>query len=255
MAGRSRTALLRKEAREQLKTYRLWVTLALFLVFGITAPLITKNLPNLIPKTEQFTIIMQEPTILDAASQYFSYLVQMGLLLIILLAMGSVAGERSQGVLPMVLSKPVRRRDLLASKVAVNGGMLACALVVGTAVFYGYTVLAFEYFPVSGAILSILPAAFYLWLILSVTMFWSVLAGSSLAAGGLSFLNTVIITVAPSLFAASKRYGPYYLIETGKSIAVGRTGFAEVVPALLATGGLIALALWAAFRLFDKRDI
>jgi ABC-2 type transport system permease protein len=253
--GKTMTALLRKEAREQVKTYRLWVTLALFLIFGITAPLITKNLANLIPNTGQFTIILKEPTILDAASQYFNYLVQLGLVFIILLAMGSVAGERSQGVLPIVLSKPVRRRDLLASKVATNGVMIAFGLLIGTAVFYGYTVLIFEYFPATGAMLSILPAALFLWLILSITIFFSVLAPSSLAAGGLALLSTVGIAVIPSVFSATKRYGPYYLIEAGKSIAAGATPFREVVPALLVAAFLIGLALWAAFYLFGKRDI
>lgn len=170
-------ALLRKDVREQFKTYRFWVTLALFLFFGITAPLITKNLPRLIPKTEEFTIIMQEPTIRDAASQYLQYIVQMGVLLVIILGMGSVAGERSQGVLPLVLSRPLRRRDYLLSKLLVNGGMLAGAPVVGTAVFYGYTVLVFEYFP-PGAMLSMLPAALFVWLILSLAVFWSVLSSA-----------------------------------------------------------------------------
>lgn len=249
------TALLRKDAREQLKTYRLWVALAVFLIFGITAPLITKNLPKLIPQTEQFTVIMQDPTILDAASQYFNYLIQMGLLLVILLGMGCVATERSQGLLAIVLAKPVRRRDFLVSKVAVNGGMLAGVLVVGTAVFYGYTVLLFAYFPVGDALLSVVPAAFFLWFILALTVFWSVLAPSSIAAGGLSFLSAVILLVVPGLFSASKRFGPSYLMEAGKSIAVGRTGFGEVLPSLLVTTGLIALCLWAALFLFERRDV
>jgi ABC-2 type transport system permease protein len=248
-------ALLRKDAREQLKTYRLWIALAVFLIFGITAPLLTKNLPKLIPKTEQFTVIMQDPTIADAASQYFNYLTQMGLLLVILLSMGCVAAERSQGLLAMVLSKPVRRREILASKLAVNGGMLAGALVIGTAVFYGYTVLLFEYFPAGKAMLSAVPAAFFLWFILALTVFWSVLAPSSIAAGGLSFLSAVVLLVVPGLFSASKRYGPSYLMEAGKSIAAGKVGFGEALPSLAVTVGLIVLCLWAALFLFERRDV
>jgi ABC-2 type transport system permease protein len=255
MGNSALAALLRKDAREQLKTYRLWIALAVFLIFGITAPLITKNLPKLIPKTEQFTVIMQDPTIVDSASQYFNYLIQMGLLLVILLGMGCVAGERSQGLLAMVLSKPVRRRDLLASKVAVNGCMLAGALVAGTAVFYGYTVLLFEYFPAGKVLLSMVPAAFFLWFVLALTVFWSVLAPSSIAAGGLSFLSAVILLVVPGLFSASKRFGPSYLMEAGKSIAVGRAGFGEALPSLLVTAGLIALCLWAALFFFGRRDV
>lgn len=248
-------ALLLKDAREQYRTYRLWVVLSLFLIFGITAPLITKNLPDLIPKTEQFEIIMQQPTIADAAAQYFNYIVQMAMLLVILLAMGMIAGERSRGLLPMVLSKPVRRRELLASKVAVHGAMLAASLVVGTAVFYGYTVLLFEYFPPGGAALSVIPAAVFIWFVLSLTVFWSVIARSAASAGGLAFLSFLILTVVPGLFSAAKRFGPSYLVEAGKTIAVSDAGFGEALPSLLVTAVLIAALLWASVHLFEKRDV
>ena len=248
-------ALLRKDAREQVKTYRLWVVAALFLVFAITAPLITKNLPDLIPKTEQFEIIMQEPTLLDAAGQYFGYVLQMGILLVILLGMGMIAGERSQGLLPMVLSKPVRRRELLASKLAVNGAMLLGVLIISTAAFYGYTVLLFEYFSPAGVALSLLPMIVFVWLVLSVTVFWSVVASSSIAAGGLSFLSVLVLTIVPSLLGGIKDFAPYYLIDAGKAVAVGSAGFGEILPSLLVTTALIAAFLWSSFYLFDRRDI
>lgn len=247
--------LLRKDMREQVKTYRLWVVLALFLFFAITAPLVTKHLPDLIPKTEQFEIIMAEPTLVDAAAQYAGYIVQMGMLLVILLGMGTIAGERSQGLLPMVLSKPVRRRHVLASKVLINGGMLVGALVLATAVFYGYTVLLFAYFPAGGAALSIVPMAAFILFVLSLTVFWSVVTSSSITAGGLSLLSVLVLTAVPPLFSSVKRFSPYYLMDAGKSIAVGGAGFGEVLPSLLVTAALIAALLWASAYIFEKRDI
>jgi hypothetical protein len=103
--------------------------------------------------------------------------------------------------------------------------------------------------------LSILPAALFLWLILSITIFWSVLASSSVAAGGLALLSSVSVTLIPSLFSSTKRYGPYYLEETGKAIAAGTMPFREAVPALLVTAFLVAVVLAAAFYLFGTRDI
>jgi ABC-2 type transport system permease protein len=247
--------LVRRDIKEEVRTYRLWVTLAIFLVFGITAPLIMKNLPKLIPQSEMITVIVSEPTVADAASQFFDYLLQLGMLLMILLGMGCVAGERAQGVLPLVLSKPVKRREFLASKVLVNGGMMVIALALGAAVFYGYTVLVFEYFSPVGVLQSVIPAALFLLLILAITIFWSVLAPSSIAAAGLAFLTAIIITVVPSLFPAIKRYGPSYLLESSKAIAAGGKGLADPLAAMLVSAGLIIILLIAAVYLFESRDI
>jgi hypothetical protein len=122
-------------------------------------------------------------------------------------------------------------------------------------VFYGYTVLLFEYFPVGGAALSMLPAAAFIWFVFSLTVFWSVLASSSIAAGGLSFLSVLVLTVVPGLFSALKRFGPFYLMEAGRAVAVGKAGVGEVLPSLLVTAALIALSLWSALYFLEKRDI
>ncbi len=255
MRDNSLSSLLHKDLQEQLKTYRLWIAIALFLFFGITAPLLTKNLPRLIPNTEQYIVIVKEMTFRDAAAQYSSYIFQMGMLLVILLCMGSVSGERAQGVLSLVLAKPLRRRDVLASKLAVNAGVLACALLLGTAVFYGYTVLLFQYFSPLGILQAIIPAAVFLWFILSLTVFWSVLASSSIAAGGLAFLSALILTVVPSAIPAAKRYGPSYLMEAWPSIVAGHVGLSEVWGSLTVTCVLIAILVIAAMRIFEHRDI
>ncbi len=253
--GDAMPALLRKEAREQYRTYRLWVALALFLVFAITAPLITKNLPSLVPKTEQFEIIMQQPTAADAAAQYFGYIVQMGALLVILLAMDSIAGERSRGLLPMVLSKPVRRRELLACKLMVHGAALIASLALATAVFYACTVWLFEYFPPGGAALSIIPTAVLICFVLSLTVFWSVIAGSSAAAGGLAFLSFLLLTLPPGFLSAIKRFGPSYLAEAARAIALSEAGLAEALPSMLVAAALIVALIWASAYLFERRDI
>jgi len=248
-------ALARRDIKEEVRTYRLWVTLALFLFFGITAPLVMKNLPKLIPQSEMITVTVMEPTIGDAASQFFNYLLQMGMLLMILLGMGCVAGERAQGVLPLVLSKPVKRRQFLASKVLVNGGMMVVALALGAAAFYAYTVLVFEYFSPLWVLQSLIPAALFLLLILAVTIFWSVLAPSSIAAAGLAFLSAIVVTAVPPVFSSIKRYGPSYLLESSKAIASGQKGLADPLAAMLIAAVLIIVLLLAAARLFESRDI
>ena len=247
-------ALLRKDLREQVKTFRLWVVLALFLFFAITAPLLTRHLPDLLPKTEQFEIIMAEPTPLDAAGQYAGYIIQVGVLLVILLGMGTIAGERSRGLLSMLLSKPVRRREILASKLLVNGAMLVGALFLATALFYGCTVLLFSYFPAGGAALSIVPMAAFILFVLSLTVFWSVLMPSSIAAGGMSLLSVLVLSAVPPLFTSLKRLGPFYLMDAGKYIAVGSKGLAAALPALLITAALTAALLWASVRILESSD-
>jgi len=117
-------ASLRKELRFQWRTRRILIVLAVFLVFGMLSPIIAKFTPQLISSLEEaaaFAELIPEPSVIDAINQYMSNLTQFGFILVILLGMTAVAGEKEKGTAAMVLSKPVPRWIFVTAKFVAQG--------------------------------------------------------------------------------------------------------------------------------------
>ena len=102
---------LRKELLEQWRTLRLPVVSVVFLLVGLSSPLLARFTPELLKAVagDQFQIQLPTPTAADAVAQLAKNLGQFGALIAVLLAMGAVATEKERGTAAMVLSKPVRR--------------------------------------------------------------------------------------------------------------------------------------------------
>ena len=70
-------ALLKKELKEQFKTYRLLIIAGVFLFFGLSTPLMLKYLPELIKLAgEDIVIDLPPPTALQALGEYTDTVVQ-----------------------------------------------------------------------------------------------------------------------------------------------------------------------------------
>ena len=89
---------LRKELIEQWRSYRLVVVGAVLLVFGLASPLLAKYGPEVIrlalPEGEEILKLIPSPTAADAVAQYLKNISQFGILLAVLMTMGSVAQEK-----------------------------------------------------------------------------------------------------------------------------------------------------------------
>ena len=91
--------LLRKELLEQWRTLRLPVVAAVFLLVGLSSPLLARFTPELLDALggSQLQIVLPTPTAADAVDQLIKNVSQFGILVAVLLAMGSVATEKERG--------------------------------------------------------------------------------------------------------------------------------------------------------------
>ena len=108
--------LFKKEIREQLKLYRLVIVAGVFLLFGLSSPLMLKYLPDILKMAGDQGMIIQLPTPTAAQSlvSYAGDIEQIGALVAVLIAMGCIANELKSGTAMMTLSKPVSRSVLSA---------------------------------------------------------------------------------------------------------------------------------------------
>ena len=119
--------LVRKELLESWRTRRLPVIAVLFLVFGMISPLTAKYLPDILKAAlgEQLSVPMPTPDATAALGQLQKNLGQMGTLVAIALAMGSVAGELDRGTAALVLAQvsrsaaSARSRSLMSKEIPI----------------------------------------------------------------------------------------------------------------------------------------
>lgn len=254
--------LLRKEWLEAWRTYRLPIVAGLFVLVGLTSPLLARYLPEIIEAAAGDTLggafEIPTPTAADAVDQLVKNLAQFGALAAILLAMGSVATELERGTAAFILARPVRRGTFLAAKAASIGSVLAASVGSAVAVAWVYTAILFVPQPVAGWV----ALAVMTWLALcawaALTFAASAVTGSALAAGGLGFLGLLalsVVTVIPPV----ARWTPAGLASPAAELAKGQATAAELggdlwVP-ILATSALIAVALAVAHVAFARREL
>jgi ABC-2 type transport system permease protein len=247
-------ALLGKELREQVRTYRLPVVAIVFLLFGILSPVTDRYMKQLIDaigtQAGGFSITLPPPSLAGAMNQLVKNLSQFGTICALLLAMGSVATEKERGTAGLILTKPASRAAFLAAKLVAIAVNLAVAVGLGCAVAFVYTWLLYdETFPPGGFI----AMALLLWLSLVVfaalTMLGSTVTRSALAAAGVGLVALVLVGIIGALPAIGP-YMPTSLIGPGAALALGLDGGNLTGPIVFNVALVVGLWLlsWLVFR-------
>src|SRR5664280_430565 len=129
-----------KEAREILRTWRIWVLPGILLFFALTGPVLARFTPQIVGALagNQFGgLKLPTPTYLDAYTQWIKNLSQIGLFALIIIYAGVVSAESKSGTAILVLTKPVSRPAFVIAKAAVHSAFLAVVVVIGTLVTWG----------------------------------------------------------------------------------------------------------------------
>lgn len=250
--------LVRKELLESWRTLRLPIVGGLFLVVGLTSPLLAKFLPEIVKAAAGDSlppIPIPTPVAADAVDQLWKNLAQFGAFAAIVLTMGSVAAERDHGTAAFILSKTVSRGAFLGAKVVAIGAVLGLSVALAVAVGWVYTAILFEPFPVAGWV----ALAFLAWLGLcawaALTFLGSTVTGSAAAAAGLGFGALLVLSIGSAIPNVG-RFLPGGLAEPAVALAAGQpveTG--DVLTPVVSTAVLIALALAAAAWSFRRQEV
>lgn len=207
--------LIHKEWTEQLRSGRLVILLAVFLFFGISSPLLAKFIPDILPslmKGQNIIIHIPEATWQDAVAQFVKNLSQMGLFVVILLSMGTVAKEKENGTASFLLVKPVSRILFILSKFTAQLLVLFVSMLVGFLAMVFYTKVFFGAFPMIPIVETTLVLFLYLTVIQFVTILFSVLMKTQIVAGLLAFVTSFIIS-GVSMLGQPGLFSPGHLLD------------------------------------------
>jgi ABC-2 type transport system permease protein len=250
--------LVRKELLESWRTYRLPIVAGLFLVVGLTSPLLAKFLPEIIQAAggDQFGAIdIPTPMAADALDQLWKNLAQFGAFAAIILAMGAVATERDRGTAAFILSKVASRGAFLGAKVFAIGAVLLIATLLAVGVGWIYTAVLFEPPSVGGW----LAMAVLAWLGLSawaaITFLGSTVTGSAAAAAGIGFLALLVVSLAAAIPNVG-RFTPGGLADPALGLALGSAvDVVDVITPVVSTIILIGACLAAAAWSFRRQEL
>jgi ABC-2 type transport system permease protein len=246
--------LLKKEMLEQLRTYRLLIVGVIFLFFVKTTPLTLKYLPEIIELAggAGMEITIPPPTAEQSLLEYAGTVGQIGVLLAVLMAMGSIANERKNGTAIITLSKPVSRAAFVNAKLLASTVTFLVSLLMASIFCYGYTVWLIEDTDVVAFIGLNFLIALFLVFCLSVTLLFSSMFKSSLAAGGIS-LGLLIGQAGLSAIPRIGDFFPGKLLTWGNLLLMG--GDEKYWASLAVTLILIIICLYFAQRILNTRDI
>ncbi len=250
-------ALLRKELLEQWRTRRLLVLGVLFLFFGFLGPITAQLTPELLKLvgTSAPGVVIQipPPSVNDAVAQYLKNLAQILPLAVLLVAMGSVVGEKERGTLPMVLAKPIARGAVLAAKFVALVASVALSLFLGAVAAYYYTQILFGGLSLGGFLALNLLAGLYLLVVLSLTFLASTVARSTVVAAALA----IGLWLAQAILAGLPRVGrasPSTLLGWAARVGAGVQSTGEWL-ALWVSLAVVVASLGIAWWSFRRQEM
>lgn len=249
-------AFVKKEIVEGIRTYKSFIILIVFLLFGIMNPLIAKLTPyimeNLVP--EGLGVPVLEPTAFDSWAQFYKNITQMGLLVTIVVFGGILATELSRGTLINVLSKGLSRKTVILAK--YTSMALTWTLCYGASfgVTWGYTVYLFPTDQVKNLVFSV----FCLWLfglfLLALLMLASTMSNTNY--GNLIILGVVVvISMLLNMIGWVQKYNPISLAGKNMELVVSEIGPKDLFFAVATTMVLTVSALALSVALFRKKQL
>jgi len=244
----------RKEWLELIRSYRLLVVAIMLVFFGLTSPFLAKFTPELMTliPTGEITISMPPATVMTAIGQYIKNMAQFGIILGLLLTMGSVAQEKDKGTAAMMLVKPLPRGAFLGAKFLSLATMFAIALTAAGIACYYYTLLLFDAMNILHWFVLNALVFVYVMVIVAITIFCSTITKSQVAAGG-SALGLLIIPGSIGSILGLGKYLPGELITWGTRLMAGDTSASWI--ALGISFGLIVIPLLAAWLVFKNQEL
>ena len=245
-----------KEFTEYIRTYKLFILLIVFMIFGFLSPITAKYLPQILEMAglDPATMGMADPTAFDSFVQFFKNVGQMGLLVVVIIFSGIMANEFSKGTLVNMLTKGLKRPTVILSKLVASVICWTVAYLLCLGITYGYTSF---YFEIKG-FHHMFAAFFSLWLygvfllvlvILGGTIFKNVV-GSLLLTGGV-----VVVLSLINLVPSFQKYNPASLASDGLALLIAQKGLDELLPAFILCGAAILILAAASVLIFNKKQI
>lgn len=247
-------AFVKKEFTENIKNYRFFILLSVFLIFGIMSAFLAKFTPEILSALAADMEMTSEPAPLDAWKQFYKNISGVGFSAFIILFGSCLSTEYSKGTLVLMVTKGLSRKAVILAKYTAAAALMTISYWIGYAGAYGYTALLWNDANLSNVAL----AAFSLWitgfLYLSILMIGCVIFKqtftSILFTGGIVALISLLGMIEPIA-----KFNPFILTSKNVDLISGKAVPADfMIPAFISVIFSL-LGLLTAIRLFNKKQL
>jgi ABC-2 type transport system permease protein len=248
-------AFFKKEVTEIFRTSKIYILPIAFLAFGLMSPLMAKLTPDLLKDmVKDFHIVLPKPTGIDGWGQLFKNLNQLGLLVVILMSMGSISEEKLRGTAVIVLTKPLSKVAFITAKFIAAGLLVLVSVSLSYLGCLYYTSILFDDLHLKTSLLGIGAYAVYALLILALTLFSSAVSGNQAISGGLAVAGFAVLSATGTIGSIS-RWSPGSLSGLESGLVAAKADIVDLWPPVAVSVALIIVLLAAAIWIFRRKEL
>ncbi len=249
-------AFSKKEFYESKDTYRIYILLVVFLIFGVMSPLFAKLTPEILKSLGDTGVIIQvpEPTALDSWAQFFKNVGQMGILVIVIIFCGIMSNEFSKGTLVNLLTKGLKRNTVILSKFFVATILWLLAYLLCLSVCFAYTAYFWDLGDMKHALLAFAAP----WLFGEFIIALLIVGGTifnNIYGSLLSCLSVVIWLNIVSIFPNTAKFNPITLSGGTLSLLSGKGEPSDFIPAVIICAALTIGLIISSVLIFNKKKV
>ncbi len=247
-------SLWRLEWLRLLRTRRWIALLGVYVFFGLLGPLSARYLGEIV---ERFgggvQVTFPPPVPADGMIQYVSNVSQVGLLVAVVVAAGSLTFDAKPEMGVFLRTRVRRIWDILFPRLAVSFIAIGAAFVLGSLAAWYETVVLIGTLPAGATLTGIAFGLLYLALVVAIVAAAGSRAKSVLGA----VLVTIVVLLAMPIIGIVESVGrwlPSHLVGALADLP-GGAAVDDFLPAAAVTVLMIGLAVWLAVRWAERREL
>lgn len=251
--------LYKKEITEMIRNYKIiWVPIV-FILIGVMQPISYYYMPEILDSMGNLpagTVLeMPVPTASETLVSVLSNYGMLGVLILVLTAMGIVSSEKQSGVVTMIMMKPVSHSSYILSKWAGLVTITITSFVIGYLASWYYTDLLIGPVAVEQFIQSIGIYSIWLVFIVTLTLLFSTMMRGYGSTAFLTILVVISLSITTSFFNEYMKWSPATLTDyTGQLLMIGELDSNFSLALVTTIVSIIALVILS-IQIFKRQEI
>jgi len=250
--------LLKYDFYHLRKTSKFIVFPVVIILFAIISPITARYMNQILDLAladSGIDIVLTDPVVLDSYLQYIGNLYETILFVVLFVGVGFFIKDKTKGLLPLVLSKPISKTKYLLSKYISLSILILVSLLLGYLVFSYYTYFIFNEIDMFGMFLTTMLFFVFTIYVLSISLFTATHFKSYLASVSVTF-GIYILTSMLTIFEVSIfKYLPGFISSSSVDILIGEEVVGDVYINVGVTLLISIIFIFFSIKKFRNQDI
>lgn len=251
--------LFKKELLENWRNFKwIWVPLV-FMLLTIMDPLMTYYLPQIIDKVggipEGASFEIPTPSPEEAIMMSLAQLSSLGVLVLVLISMGTIAGERKRGITELILVKPVAHGHYVIAKWLSYLLLSWTSLSLGLLISWYYINILFGALSFFSIATTFIFYGLWLTLVITVSIFYNTIFKTPGIVAALSIMTFMVMSIVTQIFSHVLTWSPNKLSEHIQKAMVMGEWSTDLIGTAIVTIVISVILLVASIYIFKTKEM